>query len=273
MLALRSGSKVSLLSASIVGAFRRPAAVTSPRFTLFSCRLLSSVRGGTVILDTEDILIVQRPVGAFQMNQYFIGCKSSKEAALIDCGEDPSEFFDECANKGQYKVSHLIQTHAHIDHVGGLKPTKEKYPDAPIYMHEADLPVYNSVLQTAAMYGLSLPLPLPKVDKFIVEGGNINVGDIKLDILFTPGHCPGHCVFLHKHTTVPFAFVGDLIFKCSVGRTDLPLCDHALMEKSIRRIVKDLPQKTLLLPGHMGVTTMEEEIAHNPFVIEWCRDK
>ena len=79
------------------------------------------------------------------------------------------------------------------------------------------------------------------------------------------------CIFYYKHAKTPFAFVGDLIFRCSVGRTDLPLCDPNLMKNSIRRICKDLPKETLLLPGHMEATTMGAELRDNEFVQQWTR--
>lgn len=225
--------------------------------------------GAKIIIDNNDMIIVQKPVGPFQMNQYFLGCKHTKDAAFIDSGEDPKLFFESYTAKGGYSVKHLIQTHAHIDHVAGLCPTKRTYPDAPIYMHKSDLPVYNSCIQTAAMYGFDLETPLPKIDTFVQDGDFVRVGNIKLNILFTPGHCPGHCVYYYNHPTEALAFVGDLIFRGSVGRTDLPLCSPDDMQKSVVRVIREFPADVLLLPGHMDVTTVGEEIAHNPFVGQW----
>ncbi len=240
------------------------------RFRLLSLREVSNAG---VIVDDDDMVIVQRAVGPFQMNQYLLACKHTQDAAFIDSGEAPEEFFGGWADSNFFKVKHLVQTHAHIDHVAGLAPTKRLYPDSPLYMHKADLPVYNSVLQRAAMFGMRLETPLPPVDVFVADGDTLSVGKITLQVLFTPGHCPGHCVYFHDHPTRPVAFVGDLIFRNSVGRTDLPLCDPAAMEASVRRVMQSLPTQTLLLPGHMEVTSVAAEMASNPFVNAWLTHK
>lgn len=236
---------------------------------LASCLSIARNLSCAVVLDNEKVMVLQRPVGAFQMNQYLIGCKNTKEAAIIDSGEEPENYYEDCADKLSFNISSLIQTHAHIDHVAGLKPTKSRYPNAPIYMHKNDMPVYDMIEEASSMFGIDVDLPLPPIDIFIEEGTPLHVGDIKFDVLLTPGHSPGSCVFFHDSPTFPFAFVGDLIFEGSVGRTDLPGADGLKMQQSIRRIVKELPLTTLLLPGHMGTTHLAQEIAHNPFVKEW----
>lgn len=241
--------------------------MTNPKF--------KEVEGAKIIVDSNDMFVVQRPVGPFQMNEYMLGCKRTKEAALIDSGEDPSEFFAACATQGGYTIKHLIQTHAHIDHIAGLCPTKKMYPNAPIYMHKSDLPVYNSSIQRAAMYGFNLETPLPPIDTFVNDGDSVTVGQIRLDIMFTPGHCPGHCVYYVRnnlHPTESIAFVGDLIFRGSVGRTDLPLCNSEHMKKSVVRVITELPQDVMLLPGHMETTTVSTETLYNPFVRHWLAE-
>lgn len=195
-----------------------------------------------------------------------MGCKRTKFAALIDSGENPKDFFAGFAQSQSLQVEHLLQTHAHIDHVLGLKATKEQYPNAPIYMHELDLPTYDLVEQSSKNYGIPIDLPLPPVDIFFDQ--SLCVGKLEFDILFTPGHAPGHCVFYCKEHS--FAFVGDLIFQGSIGRTDLPNCSPKDMQKSIRYLVKMLPDECLLLPGHGAVTSMGEEKGCNPYVLDWC---
>ncbi|CAM9149752.1 unnamed protein product, partial [Ectocarpus fasciculatus] len=223
-------------------------------------------------LDTKDLFVVRRPVGAFAMNQYLIACKNTREAAIVDSGEDPAVFFGDYAEKQALSTSHLIQTHGHIDHVTGLVATKNKYSNAPIYLHEKELSVYNNVEMMATMLGMHCDLPLPRVDKFVEDGQEIFVGDVKFEVILTPGHTPGHCVFYHGCAEAPFAFVGDLIFKGSVGRTDLPGCNQNHMIDSINRLAKLLPPETLLLPGHMDSTTMGMEIESNQFVRHWVKN-
>ena len=152
----------------------------------------------------------------------------------------------------------------------GLVQTKEGYPDAPVCLHKDELPIYDAVEQQVKMFGVPCDLPLPPVDTYVEEGVNIRVGKIDFEIMLTPGHSPGSVVFFHNHADNPFAFMGDLIFQGSVGRTDLPGCDPMDMKESVKRVCDWLPPSFLLLPGHMGVTTMEDEKNTNPFVREWA---
>ena len=176
-------------------------------------------------------------------------------------------FFAGYAQQQGLRVEHLVQTHAHIDHVLGLKATKKHFPLAPLYMHELDLPTYALVEKSAKSYNIPIELPLPKIDIFL--GQSLTIGKLQFDVLFTPGHAPGHCVFYCKELS--FAFVGDLIFQGSIGRTDLPNCSPKAMRKSIQLLVKTLPDQCLLLPGHGAVTSIQAEKAHNPYVQDWCQ--
>ena len=227
-------------------------------------------QSASLVLDNEDVFLVMRPVGVFQMNEYFLACKKTGEAALVDSGEPSSTYFSALAKDTSYSIKHLIQTHAHIDHVTGLVATKEEYPDAPVYLHRDELPVYDQIEQQVRMFGVPCDAPLPPVDVFVKEGTSINVGNIDLDIMLTPGHSPGSIVLFHDHAENPFAFVGDLIFEGSVGRTDLPGSNPVDMQKSVERVCDWLPSNSLLLPGHMGVTTMDQEKKTNMYVREWA---
>ena len=128
-----------------------------------------------------------------RQNQYLVGCKHTKSAAFIDSGEVPAVFFAGYAQQQGLRVEHLVQTHAHIDHVLGLKATKKHFPLAPLYMHELDLPTYALVEKSAKSYNIPIELPLPKIDIFL--GQSLTIGKLQFDVLFTPGHAPGHCVF------------------------------------------------------------------------------
>mmetsp|Transcript_21606 Transcript_21606/g.31436 ORF Transcript_21606/g.31436 Transcript_21606/m.31436 type:complete len:256 (+) Transcript_21606:37-804(+) len=228
---------------------------------------------GEVVLDNSAVHIVRKAVGPFAMNEYLLVCKKTKQAALIDSGESPENYFEGNSGSLPFNITHLLQTHAHVDHVAGLRSTKSKFSDARIYIHKDEMPVYDQVGKQARMFGVPCELPLPSVDELIDEGMTIQVGALKFEIIFTPGHSPGGCVFFHNDVTYPFAFVGDLIFRNSIGRTDLPGSDPKLMKSSICKIVNMLPPKTLLLPGHMDVTFMSKERASNPFVLEWVGRK
>lgn len=197
-----------------------------------------------------------------------MGCRHTKSAAIIDSGEVPSAFFAPCALQHSLQVKHLLQTHAHIDHVLGLKATKELYPEAPLYMHRKDLPSYSLVEKSSKTYGIPVDFPLPLVDVFLQPSAPVQVGRLRFQVIFTPGHAPGHCVFYCQQLSL--AFVGDLLFRGSVGRTDLPHSSPEDMKKSVQRVVEELPSDTLLLCGHGETTTMAAEKASNPFVREWC---
>lgn len=227
---------------------------------------------GKVIFDNDNLLLIQRPVGPFQMNEYFLGCKQTGDAALIDLGEDPDVFFSHVSGT-MFTVKHLIQTHAHIDHVTGLADAHEQYPDAPIYLHKRELTIYESVEQQSRMFMVDCKLPLPDKDQltYIENGEKLFVGELEFEAVHTPGHSPGHLVYFLNHPSNPFAFVGDLIFEGSIGRTDLPGCSVNDMQTSVIQIVKSFPDETILLPGHMGTTTIGNEKEKNPFVRDWMR--
>ena len=220
-------------------------------------------------IETTQMLVSYRPVGPFQMNQYLLTCKKTNEAAIIDSGENPDVCFGASIAEGKFDLKHLIQTHAHIDHVSGLKSMSMKYPDATIYLHDAELPLYESVDEQVRMFGVDCDLPLPAVNRLVQDGEVVSVGKIDLKVLFAPGHSPGGCVYFYDNEEQPFAFVGDLIFQGSVGRTDLPLSSQKAMKESLRKIVAALPKKTILLPGHNDITTMDDEIKYNPFIRQW----
>lgn len=190
------------------------------------------------------------------------------QAAIIDSGGAPEPFVAAAEALG-LEVTELLQTHAHIDHVSGLKATKELLPAAALRLHPDDSQVYAEAEQWAAMFGVPLEGPLPAIDADLVDGEPVRVGDIELVPVHTPGHCPGHCVLVCSEHQ--FVAGGDLLFQGSVGRTDLPLCDPEAMEASLRRLyaVPGLGPDCLVLPGHGESTTLGAERATNGYVKAW----
>merc|ERR1740117_930549 len=234
---------------------RQPSAVAARR------RALSSGAGSNIVLNGC-------PVGPFQMNMFLVGCKQSGKAALVDSGATQEEMkhFQGVLEKHKLEVTHLLQTHAHIDHVRGLAVSRELWPDVPIYLHEKDMPVYHNAATSAESYGIALPGPLPEDNIVHIEDGDtIQIGSsINLKVLFTPGHCPGHVCYYDSENG--YLLGGDLIFAGGVGRTDLPLCNADDMRNSLQRVAADIPGPTTILPGHMNSTTIENELATNPFL-------
>ena len=213
------------------------------------------------LVDSASVLVAGMPVGPFAMNQYLVGCKATGAAAIIDAGAAPEPFLDFAAAHG-LRVEAIFQTHAHIDHVAGLAATRAKLA-APIYLHPADGPLYANCSAQGAMMGFPCPAP-PPVDHALQEGQVLSLGTLRFEVLHTPGHAPGHVVLWERGQEI--AFVGDLIFFDSIGRTDLPLCDGEAMERSLGKLAATLPDPTRLFPGHMQDTTMGRERRSNPFL-------
>lgn len=135
---------------------------------------------------------------------------------------------------------------------------------APIYLHPLDQPLYDSVPAQAAAFGVPWEeQPPPEVD--LVPGRNLTFGGSEFEVVFTPGHAPGHVMFVS--TSEPVAITGDVVFAGSIGRTDLPFGDYRVLMESIRNEVLNLPDETVLYPGHGPETTVGHERITNPFLI------
>lgn len=211
-------------------------------------------------VDTSAVVLAGRPVGPFAMNQYVLVDRAESDAAIIDAGAPPKPF-EALANEEGARLSRVLQTHAHVDHVAGLAETK-RLLDLPIALHPDDAAVYDHAVASGLMFGMKVDPP-PPYDEPLADGQRVNVGAIELEVLHTPGHAPGHvCFYAESHG---FLIAGDLLFRGSIGRTDLPGCDLDAMIASLRRIFT-LPDETQVFPGHMGPTTIGAERATNPFV-------
>ena len=201
----------------------------------------------------------------YQENTYLI-FDDSKEAVIIDPGnyeayenESISKFIDE--NKLQLKK--IILTHCHLDHCLGNKYLNEKYgAELLIPFDERDL--YKNVENIATLFGFPNYSHLDE-NKYLKEKDKIEFGDIKLDVLFLPGHSPGHLAFYFKNDNVCFS--GDVLFYNSIGRTDLPGGDYDTLINSIKNKLFLLNPNTIIYPGHGQKTTLKNEMKDNPFLI------
>lgn len=197
-------------------------------------------------------------VGAFQENSYLVIDDDCRCAVLIDPGDEPDRLLEMIARSGA-RLEAIWLTHAHLDHVGAINGVRRVHA-VPVHLHPFDRPLYDRAAEVAALYGL--PFDQPEApDHELAEGGVMTVGGLRFDVLHTPGHAPGHVVF-HGHGVM---LGGDLLFRGSVGRTDLPFCSGADMEASLAR-VSALPAETIVHPGHGPTTTIAEELAANPFL-------
>lgn len=200
----------------------------------------------------------------FSENTYLV-YNRELDCIIIDPGcytpEEKKELTDYIETKGLKPIS-IFLTHSHIDHILGLSHIKTRY-NIPIIAHpKADKGLLSTEF-VAKLYGLSVELP-PAVDSFINEGEMISLGHHEIKILFCPGHSPDHLVLYADKEG--FAIVGDVIFKESIGRTDLPGGSFETLMESINQKILTLPSNTILYPGHGQETTLKDEINNNPFL-------
>lgn len=201
----------------------------------------------------------------FRENTYVL-YTSDQQAVIIDAGcqtlEERNILFGFIEEK-QLKVSYLLNTHCHLDHVMGNFFCKKKY-NVPLYAHKNEVPVLEACPQVAQMYNFKPYDHLEKIDVFIDETQTINVGNETLKILFVPGHAPGHLAFWHEMDN--FVANGDVLFRESVGRTDFPLCNHQDLMNSIKNTLFLLPDDCKVYCGHGTETTIGHEKKYNPYL-------
>ncbi len=192
-------------------------------------------------------------------NCYILGCENTKEAVVIDPGDDGDQILIALA-KSSLKVKYLINTHGHFDHVGANKAMKEA-TNAEIGIHPDDAPMLMELSKSASMFGLSAENS-PPADILLNHGDQLSFGDITLDVIHTPGHSKGGiCLY-----TKGYLFAGDTLFKSSIGRTDLPGGNYDTLIASIRTKLFGLPDDTIVYTGHGPETSIGDEKRMNPFL-------
>ncbi|MBI2266540.1 MAG: MBL fold metallo-hydrolase [Armatimonadetes bacterium] len=204
------------------------------------------------------MILRSRTVGPFEMNCYVLGSETTREAVVIDPG-DETETLVSLVQKDGLRVKYILATHAHLDHVAGAKEFKE-LTGAPFYVHKEDLFLLDQLDAQALMFGLKPP-GKPETDGFLNEGDEFQMGEIRIRVLHTPGHSPGGVSFL----TDDAVFVGDALFAGSIGRTDLPGGDHPTLIATIEKKLFTLDDKMTVHSGHGPATTIGHEKRTNPF--------
>lgn len=157
----------------------------------------------------------------------------------------------------------VLLTHAHLDHIEGVARLVKRHA-APIYLHPGDREFYTRAGEQAAWFGMRVD-PLPAVDRAVAADETLELAGCRFDVRFVPGHSPGHVMYHVRDAGV--AFVGDVVFQGSIGRTDLPGGDFRQLMASIREHVLSLPDETVLYSGHGPPTTVGHERATNPFIV------
>lgn len=234
------------------------------------------------------------PVGILQCNCHIVGDPETREAIVIDPGDEVDRILALIV-KHRLTVKAIVSTHAHIDHVGGLKRLHD-VTSAPVLMNEADIPMYQQMFLQAQFLGIAPP-PIGTIDDLLREGTSISWGNFEMRVLHTPGHSPGSVsLYLplpanaqptghiaaaddnpNSETTVrsraneisdaaPLLFAGDTLFAGSIGRTDLWGGSYPEIIRSIRLKLLPLPENTIVFPGHGPATTLAAERASNPFL-------
>ena len=212
----------------------------------------------------QDMILEEAAAPPFMKNGFVLGCSRSKQGVLIDPGDEVEDLIDAVARHGLTIVSILL-THAHLDHVTGVGAAKRAF-GAPVYLHRDDQFLYDAAPQQGAMFGIHVDQP-PPVDRHYVDGAVLSFGDFRVDVLHTPGHCPGGvCLAIGPSNGPKTLFVGDTLFAGSIGRTDLPGGDYDTLIRSIREVLFAFPDETLVYSGHGPVTTIGQEKRTNPFL-------
>lgn len=206
------------------------------------------------------MIIKKLAVGPLQENCYIVGDEETKQAIVIDPGDEPDRIL-EVIKDNNFQVSAVILTHAHFDHVGAAGDIK-RATGAKVLLHEGDKELYKGARDQAAFWGYEVD-DLPEPDGFIKEGDEVRAGELTFKVLHTPGHSPGG-VCLYGEGTM---FTGDTIFQGSVGRTDFYGGDMTKLKESFKRIL-GLPEDTIILSGHGPGTTIEREKRENFFIEE-----
>jgi len=202
------------------------------------------------------------PVGPLQCNCSIFGDPESGAALVIDPGDDIPRIQDLIARMGLERVDKIVFTHAHIDHIGAGAEFK-RLTGAPTYLHRAELPVLASLAQQAAWVGVPPPEQV-EIDEFLEPGTDVEFAGERFQVLFTPGHSPGSVSLVAPWMNLVVG--GDVLFRGSIGRTDLPGGDHATLLRSIRDEFLPLDDSMVVFPGHGPETTIGEERRTNPFL-------
>ncbi|HEU5170230.1 MAG TPA: MBL fold metallo-hydrolase [Gemmatimonadales bacterium] len=207
----------------------------------------------------SELEVVQLPNGQFVENCWLIADRVTREAVMIDPGEEPAMFLAELDTRG-WALRAIWITHAHIDHVLGVAAVR-RATGAPVHLHPLDRPLYDALPQQGQWFGIRVSAP-PPIDVVLEAGQRVRVGRFEFEVRPSPGHSPGSVSFV-GHDMI---FGGDVLFNGSIGRTDVPGGDLATLMVSIQREFLSLPDSTVVHSGHGPDTTIGVERLTNPFL-------
>jgi len=198
-------------------------------------------------------------VGPLDNNLYLLTSPASRDAVVIDPSLESGHVLEEIARR-RLTVRRILLTHAHVDHILMAQAFQEA-TGAPVWLHDGDRPLYEHAEEQAAAVGFLWPGTAP-IAHWIADVEEVGIPGIEIHAFHTPGHSPGSVTFATPEGLIS----GDVLFRDSVGRVDLPGGDWNTLERSIRERLFVYPRETAIFPGHGPVTTIGHEMAHNPFV-------
>ena len=200
-------------------------------------------------------------VGPVAENCWIVRRDGADRALVIDPGDEAPRLLGAIEELG-VTVEAILLTHTHFDHVGAVAPLA-RATGAPVYCPELEVPVLADIMRFVPWAGFG-PYESYDADETVAGGEKLTLAGMEIDVIFTPGHSPGHVSYSIPDEQVLLS--GDVLFEESIGRTDLPGGDHATLLRSIADLLDKLPDETRVLPGHMGDTTLGRERQGNPFL-------
>jgi len=201
-------------------------------------------------------------VGPVQENCYLVFEPGSDRAVIVDPGEEAPRLLAAIDEAG-VTLDAILLTHTHFDHVGAVAPVA-KATGAPVYCPKLERGVLADIMRYVPWPGFG-PFESWEAEELVEGGERLELAGLTFDVIFTPGHSPGHVTYAVGGET-PMLLSGDVLFQGSIGRTDLPGGDHETLLRSIAGLLDAYPDETVVHPGHMGLTTLGAERATNPFL-------
>jgi hydroxyacylglutathione hydrolase len=209
------------------------------------------------------IEVRQLTVGAIAENCFLLRREGGDRALVVDPGEEPERILAEAEAMGA-QIEAILITHCHFDHIGAVAPVAAA-TGAPVHCPQIEVPMLADIMSFVPMAGFG-PYESYQADETVEGGEALELAGLTLDVIFTPGHSPGHVTYSVRGEEAIFS--GDVLFQGSVGRVDLPGGDGHTLLTSIRSLLDAHSPETTVYPGHMGVTTLGTERATNPFLLE-----
>ena len=207
--------------------------------------------------------VVMLTVGMVQENCFLVRAKGSDRAVMVDPGEEAPRLLEEIEDAG-VTLDAILLTHTHFDHVGAVAPVA-RATGAPVWCPQLEVPVLQDVMAFVPWPGFG-PYESWNPEHTVAGGETLELAGLTFDVVFTPGHSPGHVTYAVRGEGALFS--GDVLFQGSVGRIDLPGGDGPTLMRSIATLLDRFDDETVVYPGHMGITTLGRERATNPFLTQ-----